>query len=525
MHQVTERDVIKAIQRIKSSAVGADELSILLIKKILPCVIDVIVHIFNSSITYGEFPSVWKMSHIRPLPKTSNPIATEDLRPISILPALSKALEHIVHAQLTQFLEVNSILNPFQSGFRSHYSTCTALVNITDDIRSAMDNRHITLLSLLDFSKAFQTIDHEILITKLSYFYNFSPLALSWFRSYLSHRKQRIITNDTHSNWIPVPCGVPQGSILGPLLFSLYINDLPKNILASKYHLYADDVQCYISSDPSSIVSSLQYLKSDIRNICSWARENGLEVNPLKSKFIMIGSRKILSSLNTVNITGLDVNGVIVPLSESVNDLGLYINKHLTWTEHVNNLCRKTYGALHSLRRLKNFLPESIKATLVQSLVISQVDYCDAAYMDLTEDLAKRLQRIQNACVRFVFNAKYFDHLSHYYNKLGWFDLRTRRRQHALNLLYKLVTTKKPSYLSSRFKFLSDTHSLNTRSKENTVLSVPNHKSEYYSKSFTVYTTRAWNEIPAHIRDSGSVLSFRRKLNCFLSQSQFPLTH
>ena len=476
------------------------------------------MHIFNSSITSGEFPSIWKLSHIRPLPKNSNPITTEDLRPISILPALSKALEHIVHTQLTQFLEVNGILNPFQSGFRSHYSTCTALVKITDDIRSAMDNRHITLLSLLDFSKAFQTIDHEILMTKLSFIYNFSQLALSWFKSYLTNRKQKIITSDTHSNWISVLCGVPQGSILGPLLFSLYINDLPKNISASKYHLYADDVQCYISSTPSTIVSSLQCLNTDIKNVCTLAREHGLQINAAKSKFIIIGSRKVLSSINTADIPGLVVNGVRVPISESVTNLGLCINKHLTWTEHVNNICRKTYGALHSLRRLKNLLPESVKATLVQSLVISQVDYCDVAYIDLTEDLAKRLQRIQNACVRFVFNAKYFDHLSHLYRKLGWFDLRMRRRLHALNLLYKLIKIKKPSYLSSRFKFLSDTNSLNTRSKGNMVLSVQTHKSDHYSKSFTVYTTRAWNEIPEHIRDSGSIASFKSKVKDLFSR-------
>lgn len=291
------------------------------------------------------------------MPKTANPTTVEDLRPINILPALSKAFEHIIYDQLSQFLEANNVLHQYQSGFRSKHSTCTALIKVTDDCRAAMDNRQIMLLALLDFTKAFQTIDHDIMIAKLSYHYNFSHQVLCWFRSYLTDRKQKVIVNDTLSNSISVPCGVPQGSILGPLLFSLYINDLPKHISYSRYHLYADDVQCYIPTSPSNLTNSINNLNTDIENICTWAQQNGLIINPAKSKFMLVGSRRLLSSITTLDTINIVVNKVAVPLSESVTNLGIQLNRYLNWTDHINKISKKAYGALHSLQRLKNLLP------------------------------------------------------------------------------------------------------------------------------------------------------------------------
>mgnify|MGYP002716484922 CR=1 FL=1 len=518
-HLITETEVTNAVNRIKSQASGRDDIPIVLIKMILPDIIDVIIHIFNFSLSTGEFPSLWKYADVRPIPKTSNPVSSEELRPISILPALSKALEHIVRSQLTKFLSSNNILNPFQSGFRSQYGTNTALINITEDIRSAMDNRHITMLALLDFSKAFQTVDVDILLAKLTSVCNVSPIVRSWFASYLTDRQQRVVVEDNHSPWKRVTCGVPQGSVLGPLLFSLYINDLPQRITFSKYHMYADDVQCYISSPTKDIAKVYSNLSTDIKAICTWSSKNGLKINAMKSKFIIIGSRKILSSFDYSDIPGLLVDGTMVPLSDNVTNLGLAINKHLSWNDHINNICKKAYGSLHSLYRLKHFLPEPVKASLVQTLVISHLDYCDTVYIDLTEVQSKRIQRIQNACVRFVHNARRYDHLTDYYRQLRWAKMHARRQLHVLMLLWKIIKYKQPTYLYDRFKFLSESHTFNTRSKERSTLVIHPHKSDFLAKSFTLTASRAWNSIPCDIKNSPSLTIFKRKLKEYLSSA------
>src|SRR5436190_23191810 len=168
----------------------------------------------------------------------------QDYRPISILPALSKGLERIVHNQITEFLVSNNIINTHQSGFRRYHSTETALLKVTDDIRLAMDRSQCTILILFDFSKAFDMVNHEILLEKLRIL-GFSDIALSWMGSYLSGRRQCVTHNNNTSEWKPVTCGVPQGSILGPLLFTIYVNDISKVLKYTNFHCYTDDLQIY----------------------------------------------------------------------------------------------------------------------------------------------------------------------------------------------------------------------------------------------------------------------------------------
>ena len=284
------------------------------------------------------------------------------------------------------------------------------------------------------------------------------------------------------------------------------------NMVSRHCYLHADDLQCYISSPISNITKAIETLNLDLQNICNWAQVNGLRVNPSKSKFIAIASRQLMSSININALPEVVFNNTSIPLSTSVKNLGIILNQNLTWEEHVNIICRRAYAALHSLYRLKNFLPQTIKKTLVQSLVLTHLDYCDIALIDIPDELSRRLQRVQNACIRYIFNVKRYDHISPYRRELGWMDVNARRSFRSLCALYKMLKFNQPVYLASRFQFLSDRHSLNTRSRDTKTLSFPSHKSSFYSKSFTVQTTRAWNEIPCNIRSSNSLEIFRSKL-------------
>ena len=513
---VSISEVEASIMRIKSPIAGVDNISITLVKKILPHVIRPITNIFNTSLATGTYPAIWKLAHVKPLPKITAPAASSDYRPISILAALSKALEHIVHKQISTHVQVNNLLDPLQSGFRTNHSTTTALLKITDDIRRAMDKRQLTILILLDFSKAFQTVDHDILATKLKYSFKFSELALNWIQSYLADRKQSIFSQNATSNWKLVEAGVPQGSVLGPLLFTLYTTDVTKAIQHMQHHLYADDLQCYITSSSSNINETIASANRDLSSIANWSIHHGLQINPTKSQAIIIGSRQNLSHIDKSAISALSINGSTIPFSNTVKNLGIILNSTLTWENHINSVCKRAYASLHPLHRLKHFLPRTVKERLTQTLVLSHLDYCDVVYDDCNSTLSHKLQRIQNSCIRFIFNLKRHDHVSHCIRELSWLKLNDRRSLHKTVLLHKILSSGQPSYLASLFNFLGDTHSLNTRSNTSNILSIPAHKSDFFSRSFSVSASRQWNSLSLELRQLRSIGIFKRKVKEFL---------
>ncbi|CAK1577842.1 unnamed protein product [Parnassius mnemosyne] len=249
--EASEDEVVKVINSLQSNAVGCDGISLDMLKLLPKDVITEITYIINKSFATNTYPDVWKKAIVKPIPKTSNPVSMSDLRPISILPCLSKIIEKLACNQLTKYLEANNILPELQSGFRKKHSTTTALIEVVDDILTAQASGEGTILTLLDFSRAFETLNIPLLLSKL-YFYGLSRNATQWFASYFKNRSQQVEIQlngkgKTISGERPVNRGVPQGSILGPLLFIIYSADIIKNIEYCKYHMYADDLQIYIS--------------------------------------------------------------------------------------------------------------------------------------------------------------------------------------------------------------------------------------------------------------------------------------
>ncbi|KAJ0182642.1 hypothetical protein K1T71_002011 [Dendrolimus kikuchii] len=264
--QFSDCDVEKSIVSITSKAIGSDSVSRNMIIPILDIILPIISHILNFSISSRTFPSSWKKALITPIPKKANPSSFSEYRPISILPFLSKVLERLVHKQLSIFLNKNCLLNPHQSGFRPGHSTVTALVKITEDIRLAMDDGKVTILTLLDFSNAFNTVDYDILLGVLCSL-NISPTVIEWFRSYLYGRRQRIRIDD----------------------FS--------------YHLYADDLQIYTHTSIEGLVSAIDTTNTNLSSIADWSRSYGLTVNPKKTQAIIVGSsRMMLNNILTLLI-------------------------------------------------------------------------------------------------------------------------------------------------------------------------------------------------------------------------------
>lgn len=417
-----------------------------------------------------------------------------------------------MHNQINSFLTRHDLLNPLQSGFRPGHSTVTALVKITEDIRLGMENSQLTVLTLLDFSNAFNTVDFDILLAILRSL-NISPTVIDWFRSYLYGRRQRIRIDDTYSSWCQLSAGVPQGGVLSPLLFAIFINSISKQI-SSPYHLYADDLQVYTQAPIEWLGEAITSTNSVLGNILEWSKQYGLTVNPTKTQVIVIGSSRMLSQIDWSDLPQVTFDSTALEISEVVKNLGVLIDRHLSWGPQLAAISRKTFAAAASLRRLRNFLPTSTKIALAQSLLHPILDYADASFLDLTEDQLNKLERLQNLSIRFIFGLRKFDHISEYRNRLKWLPIRLRRNAHILSLLYNILfLSSSPAYLKERFEFLCLSNSRSLRSSETLMLKTPVHSSKFYGSSFTLQATKLWNALPVTIRHAKSLPIFKSMVN------------
>ncbi|CAG9132815.1 unnamed protein product [Plutella xylostella] len=333
-------EIKKIILSLKSKAVGHDNIGRIMVTTLLDILLPAITHIVNHSLSTGQFPNLWLKAYVLPLPKVPAPSAPNEYRPISILPFLSKVLESVVHRQMTAFLTKGRLLNRFQSGFRSGHSTTTALLKVTEDIRCAMEDRRVTVLVLVDFSNAFNAVDHDLLLAALEC-HKISVPAVSWFSSYLRGRQQAIRNGPSVvSDWADLTAGVPQGGILSPLLFSTFINFVTCNLHCS-YHLYADDLQIYSHAKIDDLDAGIAAVNGDLAEILRWSQYFGISVNPKKCQSIIVGSSRLLSCLDYTTVPPVQFDGRVIPFSPTVNDLGLIIDEHLSWEQQLDKVSRK----------------------------------------------------------------------------------------------------------------------------------------------------------------------------------------
>jgi hypothetical protein len=423
---ISEFDILKAIKSIKTSACGYDNISIHTLKLTLPYCLTPLVHIINCSLLSGVFPSKWKCALIKPIPKKAKPIVFSDFRPISLLPILSKIIEKIVRIQLVNYLTEFHLLDPFQSGFKSRHSTATALLKITNDIYNAINQGEITLLTLLDYSKAFDTIHHNLLLTKLKSL-GIQNTALNWFKSYLSDTYQKVKCGNNESDWRLIINGVPQGSILGPLLFIIMTSDISKVISTSNYHLYADDTQLYKNCSQSQMPNIINQLNVDLSNIVVYSDKNALRINPDKSVCMFIGSHHNVKKMQCSNLEPLIINQKPIKVCKFAKNLGVTFDEVLSWRKHIDILISKAYLRLKCLYRHKNFLTTKSKIILCDLLVLSIFNYCDVVYYNISEQYKYKIQKVQNSCIRFIFSLKRrtYTSISKYIKKINWFKYAT----------------------------------------------------------------------------------------------------
>ncbi len=366
------------------------------------------------------------MAVIKPFIKKTqlDPKDLGNYRPISNLPFLSKILEKVASSQLYSFLEKKYICEDIQSGFRPSHITETALIRVTNYLLLSSDRGCISLLVLLDLSAAFDTIDHNILLNRLENSVGISGIALAWFKSYLSDRHQLVAVNEEVSYRSQVQYGVPQGSVLGPLLFTLYM--LPLGNVIRKhgvsFHCYAVDTQLYISSQPGETHQIVKFMEC-IVDMKNWMTNNFLQLNSEKTEVLIIGPKNHTSN-NLEHCLTLD--GCSLDSSSSVRNLGVLFDSNHSFDRHVSSICKTAFLHLKNISKLRPMLSMSNAEMLIHVFMTSRLDYCNALLGGCSARLINKLQMVQNATARVLTRTRKYDHISPVMSTLHWLPVKHR---------------------------------------------------------------------------------------------------
>ena len=517
--QVTEKEVKLVVKSLKSNACGIDEISAFFIKMGIEYSVHAITEIMNASLKYHYFPKRWKKALVKPIPKCQDPREPTDFRPISLLVVLSKILEKLVAAQMKSYFEANNLLDHYQSAYRENHSTTTALLEIMECINKALDNSEVTILALLDYSKAFDCANHKLIIAKLKAF-GFKDTALKWIRSYLSNRSQQVITDKGKSNWKYLSNGVPQGSILGPLLFTVLISDLWKTIKYCTHHCYADDTQIFISDKIINIVEMVEKMNNDLNEIAKFSKNNCLKLNSKKTTYVIIGSAYNLKKLDRLQLPNIHIDNQIIERKSNVRNLGVIIDENLLYDKHINATIAKSFMKLKQAYMFKKFLSRDSRKRIVESYILSNFNYCDALLTNISKQLSKKIQKLQNTCTRFIFDLKKYDHIQDSFLTLDVLNMENRRKLHMLTLMHKIINKRAPIYMSSRIKYTSNVHSHNTRGKNKLIQT--KSKNNYGYNSFFNYAANCYNCLTDEmsIDNKMSDLLFKKKCKALLLYKQ-----
>lgn len=512
----TVSDVNKILNSIKTNATGVDDISPLMLKYCSPYIDKYITHIINCCLEVNYFPDNWKLSIGKPLSKVSNPNGYNDLRIISILPAVSKIFEKVLYNQMYTYFVDNNIIPPTQCGFRKDFGTAVALINVTDDIIRALDKKMISILVLLDFSKAFDTINHSLLISKLKY-YGFLHGSSLLLNSYLSNRFQKIFSDNKYSEQVEILSGVPQGSILGPLLFLIYTSDILKSLQYCKVQAFADDTQLYCCFDPEDYMETEININQDLNILSELSLGHNLHLNPDKSSILIFGSKNKVDILKTnLNIS---INGSKLNFVNIAKNLGLLFDNNLRFQEYLKKLFQRAYLALKILYSNRHVLNFTLRKNLCESLVLSHFTYCDFVYgFCLDADSRARIQRVQNCCLRFVYGIRKFDHISHLYSDINWLKMDGRRVLHFCTFLIKIINNpNSPASISERLIFRRNVHDRDIRGRGR--LTMPHHQSAMFQRSFSFNSVRCYNLLPPDMLNLNANL-FKSRYKSFLLNLQ-----
>ena len=456
LSHITTKEVQDISLSLNLCSPGWDFLSTKIIQSNFDIILNPLTHVLNLSLEKGVFPKELKLAKVIPLHKGNESNLVSNYRPISLLPIFSKIYEKVMYNRLILFLDTYKLLYELQFGFRKDHSTCAALIMLIDKITTELEKGNFVLGVFLDYSKAFDCINHSILIQKLHY-YGIRGIALEWFRSYLSDRKQFVYFNNTKSNPRDVTCGVPQGSILGPILFLIYINDIVNvsNLLFPI--LFADDSNVFhAGKNPNEMIN---VMNTELDKLSTWLKANKLSLNVKKTHFMFFcPPQKKAEFSNCLSIQGETIHQV-----KETKFLGVMVDNKLSWASHINYISKKISKGIGILCQARKYLPKSCLVTLYYSFVYPYLNYCLEVWGKATENIISKVFKLQKRAIRIISNKPWRAHSNPIFDELKILPLHKIYIYKIGILMFKFNHDLLPSIFNKVFIKNSQIHSYNTR--------------------------------------------------------------
>ena len=517
-------NLVKSILKsMPSKSCDLDPMVTELVKDNIDLLLPSITSMVNQSLKEGHVPLALKTATVRPKLKKSDLDINElkNYRPISNIPLTAKVLEKIVSRQLNEHIRLNGLHDLYQSAYRQHHSTETALLKVKSDIHEALDQGFMTILLMTDLSAAFDTIDHDIISRRFNHSFGINGNALKWFESYLSGRTQRVSIGNDQSSESPLNHGVPQGSVLGPLLYCMYTNPVGGILTRHgfSHHCYADDTQAYTVLKSQQNWSETAAKISDcMKEYERWMACNKLKLNQNKFEFIIFHTCH--SNFSRADFSLTLESGLFLPSSE-VKNLGVILDERLTMEKHVNAVCRGCHYNLRSIGRIRRYLDDKACQSLVSSLVLSRLDYANSLLYGTLQKFLYKLQLVQNSAARMLEGSRRRDHISPVLYKLHWLPVSYRIRFKLLLICFKSLQGLAPAYLQSSIQVHQPRRELRSENEIRVAQTTIARTRSHGDQCITNAMASEWNGLPLDVRSETTCYGFKKKLKTFLFQQAY----
>ncbi|CAH1257307.1 Hypp1814 [Branchiostoma lanceolatum] len=485
-----------------NKAPGPDGIPNRLLKEAAPVISTSLCNLFNLSLSSSQLPAEWKQCNVTPVYKKGDRTNPSNYRPIALLPTVPKVLERLVHNRLYTYLMNNNLININQSGFKKGDGTVPQLMRLVDEWAKSIDDPNIscTAAVFLDVRRAFDTVWHDGLIYKLSRYGIKGPLN-KWFSDYLVDRQQRVVINGIASTWGYTRAGVPQGSILGPLLFLVFINDIKELPCSSNINCFADDTSLSNSGPTAQVVASTT--NTDLQLVSTWFLDWGLQLHPDKCKVLCIKSPR-----SRVQLPSIYIAGQIVEEVPFYTHLGATIHQTLRWTEHVQTTSNKARRTLGFLWKLRDKLSREALEVAYNTMVRPKLEYAAVLFGDLPCSASKILERVQYQAGCLITGAPRRTPSSIVLQELEWDSLSSRRHFHSLILMYKLVKGLVPPHLQPLTPVTRGERT-HVQLRNSGHLHLPRCRTQIYKSSFIPHASRLWNQLPQVVKEAPSLSTFK----------------
>jgi len=487
---------------------GHDDLRPDIINPIIDVIAEPLAALINCSLTSGSVPLSLKIAKVTPIFKQGQKDSIVNFRPITILPYFSKLFEKIMYTRLYDYILKKNILYISQHGFQPGHSTTMSLLHIQDSISAVIDRNEFSIGVFIDVAKAFDTIDFGILFKKLENI-GIRGTALNWFKSYFEDRKQQVICNGTLSQLRLIKYGVPQGSILGPLLFLIYINDLPNASALLQFALFADDTNIFISN--KSYNDLFYLMNQELAKVTDWFYANKLSLNLNKTNYILFCSHRKKMPIITNQLL---INGIPIPRATSVKFLGTYLDQYLTWNEHIKLISQKVAKNVGIMARIAYLLPNQTRLNLYYSLIHPYLTYSNMVWASTYSSRLTRLSKLQRRAMRVIAGPRHCLLTDEIFKLCRVPNIEQIRILQTSEFMFKYFHNKLPRVFNNYFTTISTLNPYPVRSAANVRVAFARTNSRMFS--IKCAGPRTWNDIPLIIRNLANISLFKARLRSHL---------